>query len=340
MATPTSVSFEPEGTSGEAPFDFTVAVDAVDLEGSLPEFTISWGDGNESTVTNAGESATHTYLSAGQYTVSATVAAGSDVVDVDDDIVVTVASPVIYPALTDPGGVCVPWVAVTELCNSGDDTFNTELAQSAVDVATRWLNDATGQRWSGPCTSMIRPLMDSDPLCTPRKYSRQPIDLTLHVSTPVLSVVELRVDGVAIDTSWVMLSDGKLSATRGYGDDPSPLIPWPTQDSTRPDGAVDTWDLTVIHGAGPPEPLRRAAVILAEEVMKQACGDESCGLPSNATSVSRDGVTIQLMVPTGGKTGIPQIDAQIDMYGPNGYGARPRRMLDPAANHDARVVRY
>lgn len=338
MATPTDVSIEVSVDDGPAPLAVALTPHATDLDDDgTPVFTIDWGDHTPTTTADAEAATAHVFMSPGQYTVTGRVvpAVSGDPVDADP-VVITVVAPGAFPNLDNDGGVCVPWITVDEVCAIIDGSNDEILMESAIKVATRWLHDATGMRWGGPCTSFIRP---PDAACAVGRR-HDPIDLSRWLAAPIRSIVEVRVDGVPIDPKWYYLSGDKLHASTGYDDADSPLIPWPTQNDDRQPGAADTWDLTVVHGMAPPEPLREAAKRLAAEIVKQCCGADDCALPPNAASVSRDGVTISFQPPTPFATGIRFVDAQIAQYGPNGYGRPARRMYDPAAPSDAQVGRF
>lgn len=341
MATPTDVSIEVSTDDGVAPLAIALTPHATDTDGDAL-VTIDYGDGT--VVESTAEAAVaHVYSSPGQYTITMSAASatpGGDTVDADP-VIVTVTVTDNYPALTNDGGVCEPWITTNDLCATIDGTRDEVLATAAVNEATRWLNDATANRWMGPCVALLRPNVGSRALCDPAaRRGRGPIDLTLWLTPPIIEVIEVRVDGEVVDPKWYYVGGGKLYASTGWDDDDSPLIPWPDQNTDRQAGAPGTWDLTVRHAPGPPEPLRGAARTLACELYKACTGDESCELPKNAASVSRDGVTITFQPPVRGRTGIPRVDAQIDLYGPDGMGRPARRMLDPADPTSAQVYRY
>ena len=332
MGVPADVTATIDQQSGAAPYEVELTVDGTDPDSGTVDFTIVWGDDTADSEAEAGDDVTHTYERPGQYTIVATASVGADSTDADD-VIVTVIAPNAYPALTNDGGVCTPWVTLADVCTGQETTQARILVQNAINVATRWLNDATARRWSGPCTTFIRP--ETKPDCAPTY--RGPIDLSRWLTPPIVGIVDLRVDGESIDTTWVYLNGNKLHASTGWEDADSPMIPWPTQNTDRQPGGVDTWDLTVLHGAGPPEPLKEAASRLAAEIVKQCCGQD-CDLPDNVSSISRDGITISFTPPMPGRTGIPFIDAQIGLYGPEGLAHR-QRLWDPAAP-SAQVGRY
>lgn len=343
MATPTDVSIDVSATDGDAPFAIALTPRATDTDGD-PLLTVDFGDGSVIDA-SADVAVAHVYTSPGQYTITMTAESatpGGDTVTAEP-VLVTVLVPNTHPLIDNDGGVCEPWITVNDLCATVDGTKDETLAIAAVNEAVRWLNDATGNAWMGPCTAFLRPNVGDTSICDPLTTSRRgrrPIDLTLWLEPPVLSIVELRVDGEVIAPKWYYLADGKLHASSGWDDDDSPLIPWPEQNERRQAGAPGTWDVTVRHGSPPPESLVGAARTLACELYKSCTGDESCELPKNAASVSRDGVTITFQPPVRGRTGIPRVDAQIDLYGPDGLGRPARRMLDPADPTTAQVHRY
>lgn len=345
MAAPTDVSIEINATEGDAPLAVAVVPHATDPNAAVtPVVTIDWGDHTPVTVGDAESPVAHVYSSPGQYTITTYANIGADRTDADDTII-TVAAPNAYPLLSNPGGVCVPWLTAEALCFNEPGTREQELAAQALNIATRWINDATGGRWAGPCTTLIRPYTGRDGgtgchVPTGLSNLRGPIDLSLYLTTPILRIIEIRVDGEPVDDSWYYLSGTLLYASKGFNDGESPLLPWPPQDRERPPGAVDTWDALVEHGAGPPEPLVHAVKRLAEELVKQCCDYEECALPSNVSSISRDGVTMSFAPIGPGRCGIPAIDSVIAMYGPDGYGQAPPRMLDPAAHQSAQIHRF
>lgn len=343
MAAPTDVSIEVSQHTGKAPHAVAVTPHATDADSTTPEFSIDYGDGT--VVTGPAEVAVaHIYTSPGQYTLTArATVAGFPPVDADP-VIVTVTIPNNFPALQNDGGVCTPWIGVDDLCRVADTSSAERLGQSAVNAATRWLNDVTGGAWSGPCTSFLRPNVGDIPgLCDPygrHRHGRQAIDLSVWIAPPIIEVVEVRIDGEVIDPKWYYLDGARLVASTGWDDADSPLIPWPFQNDDRQAGAADTWDVTVLHGAGPPETLVEAARVLACEILRLVTNDEECALPKTAVSVSRDGVTMTFQPPTKGRSGIKFVDSQIDLYGIEGLGAAPKRMLDPANPTRVQVSGY
>lgn len=316
--------------SGEAPFDAALTPTGVDPDDGTVTFTIDWGDGTNPTVVTSGVPAEHTYDHPGLYTVTYTAAVGVDEAD-PETVAVTVYASTFIPSLDLPEGVCTPWFTVDDMdCHS----VPAHLREAAMVEATRWLFDATCRLWPGTCTSTIRP--HTEDRCTSFINPAVPhrLDLTRWVKGPIRNIVDVHVDGQPIDRTWFWLENNRwLVSSDGFGDEEadSPLIPWPRQIPQRQLGGVGTWSVTVEHGADPPPPLVRAAVTLACETVKQCTGDDTCVLPDNATSVTREGVTIRLAQRQEGKVGVPFIDNMLEQYGCASQRARARRLHDPLA---------
>lgn len=69
-----------------------------------------------------------------------------------------------------------------------------------------------------------------------------------------------------------------------------------------------------------------AAGVMAAEWLKLITGDKKCRLPSSATNVTRQGITIEVaagMFP-GNVTGLPEIDAYLMLFNPHSLRTAPR----------------
>lgn len=218
---------------------------------------------------------------------------------------------------------CEPWLTRTDVCTDPD--VSPAIVNTAIASATSWLFEATCGRFTGVCTSTIRPRRSADldlhGDCT-LPVDRYQVDLSPWVTGPVLSIVEVVVDGEAVDAGDYRLVNSRWLVAHPDG----ALRPWPPQYVDRPDGDEGTWSVTVTHGRVPPAELVDAAADLAKQLIAKCTGG-NCLLPDNATSVSQDGVTVELNVPTDGKTGLPLVDTIVAMY----PCRRTRRIYDPAA---------
>jgi hypothetical protein len=220
--------------------------------------------------------------------------------------------------------LCGAWLTRRDVCT--DDDVSATVVSAAIASATAWLYDATCQQFPGLCTSVVRPSVPCGhaDVCGCRPGFRR-LDLSPWVTGPVVSVDAIAVNSVEltnVDDVDYRLTGGRYLVPHVDGG----LWPWPAQHLNRPDGADGTWSVTVTHGRYPPPHVADAAADLARQLIAKCTGGD-CLLPDNATSISRDGVTVELNVPTGGKTGLPIVDSIVEMY----PCKRTRRMYDPAA---------
>lgn len=107
---------------------------------------------------------------------------------------------------------------------------------------------------------------------------------------------------------------------------------WPAQDLNLPDGATGTWGVDILVGEAPPEDVLAAAADVACQALRH-CLHKPCDVPSNAISVSRDGVSISLAQ---GLRSVPSVAALLDA--PGDWCRERRRLVDLSAKHP--VVRY
>lgn len=95
---------------------------------------------------------------------------------------------------------------------------------------------------------------------------------------------------------------------------------WPHQDLTRPLDEPGTWSVTYTRGNPPPPGTAKLVGLLAQEFLA-ACSGGKCRLPRRVQSVSRQGVSYQMIDPTSilkeGKTGIPEIDLWLQAVNPH-----------------------
>jgi hypothetical protein len=138
---------------------------------------------------------------------------------------------------------------------------------------------------------------------------------------PVASVVEVKVDGIVIDPARYRVDN----RTRLVGLDGQC---WPECQNMNLDGAVTgVFEVTYLRGKPLPVAGQIAAGELACEFLK-ACQGQSCALPANISSLTRQGVQIEMVDPTdeltSGLTGIRNVDMWIRAVNPKGLQRRPR----------------
>lgn len=136
---------------------------------------------------------------------------------------------------------------------------------------------------------------------------------------PVDSVTEVQVDGVVVLASAYRVDDRRL-LVRTDGEC------WPDCNDYDVDAGTGFFQVTYSRGKPVPAPVAGAAGVLACEYAK-ACIGAPCRLPGRVSSITRQGVTIN-MVDTDTLirrrlTGILEVDQVILSYNPNGLIRRP-----------------
>jgi hypothetical protein len=86
-------------------------------------------------------------------------------------------------------------------------------------------------------------------------------------------------------------------------------------------GAGGPTEVDYSYGLAPDSSGVRACVLFAMELAKLLCGDDSCAIPATATSVTRQGISIQID-PSGfldkRRTGLPAVDMWLVSVNPKG----------------------
>jgi hypothetical protein len=141
---------------------------------------------------------------------------------------------------------------------------------------------------------------------------------------PVGGIESISLNGAVLDPSAYVVHNGnRLVRTDGDA--------WPAcQDMTS--DANGSFIVSFYPYLGPNDLLRYAAGLMAHEFMK-ACTGGACRLPSGVTSISRNGISMEIpsgLFPNGG-TGIREVDAIIRIYNPNGLKMTARVTSPDAA---------
>lgn len=128
---------------------------------------------------------------------------------------------------------------------------------------------------------------------------------TIVLPGPVNEIVSVYISGVLVDPTVYRLDNLGLSRIDG--------TEWPScQDMSVGPLADGAFTVTYLQGEPLPVGGQLALGALACEMAKQACNDKSCRLPKNATTVTREGVTISLPNTTellkSGQSGIWEVD--------------------------------
>lgn len=137
---------------------------------------------------------------------------------------------------------------------------------------------------------------------------------------PVGAVSNVTIDGVVFSPSLYRLDGNKLVREDGQ--------PWPvSQDLSKVLGQTNTWSVTYTRGEPVPIPVNYAAGVYACEVAKARAGGQ-CALPNKVTSITRQGVSVQIVSVNDyldkGLTGISDVDTIILAYNPFHARSRPR----------------
>lgn len=227
-------------------------------------------------------------------------------------------------------------------CEPCCDVDGDETIYQALDVATLILWRLTGRKF-GVCEATVALCPPDDCRCggmvEPRlvdgKWYNCCADtggtdgrLKLPLS-PVIGVCSVTMNGVDRTEDVQLVHHKYLELCDGEA--------WPTFsgncgcDSGSQCSVCDpSFTVTYNYGREVPQDLAWATSVLGCELWKRGCDDDSCRLPSNVTTVSRQGVTQQFQDPSSifasGRTGINEVDMVIMSLG----GRRnPGRVVDP-----------
>lgn len=240
----------------------------------------------------------------------------------------------------DPAGVCPDWA-----------DYSADVKEAALDLAVGFLWAQTGRRY-GVCPMTIRP--GNQRQGTPRAYVAFPVwpgqepfpggpylfggswfnapagcssaccgsaGCAVILRGPVATVEEVTVDGEVVPASAyrVDVSGGAWLLQRVDG------LCWPgCQNMAVSEDEEGSFAVTYGYGVVPPPMLRIAAGMLACEYGKFLTSG-SCGLPAQMTSLTRQGVTVEVAPPDPetGSTGIKIVDDVIAALNPSGRKSPP-----------------
>lgn len=138
---------------------------------------------------------------------------------------------------------------------------------------------------------------------------------------PISSITEVRINNVVLDPSAYRVDNGEY-LVRQDGDC------WPSysNQTVPPDSTDHTFVVTYIEGEAVPRAGELAGGLLAGEFAR-ACVGGDCAIPERVTSISRSGVSFELVSPTDefdqGLTGITEVDRFIRAANPYQLKERP-----------------
>lgn len=149
--------------------------------------------------------------------------------------------------------------------------------------------------------------------CGPKCSWQSPsvIHLSSRTALPVREVTEVVIAGEILDPSEYRLEGDLLYRVNGR---------WPAQDLTRPLDEEGTWSVTFTRGNPPPQGSAKLVALLAAEFLA-ACNGGKCRLPRRVRSVTRQGVSYDMIDPTdiyeSGKTGLAEVDVWLSAVNPH-----------------------
>lgn len=141
----------------------------------------------------------------------------------------------------------------------------------------------------------------------------------IRLPGPIGEITAVKIDGDVLSPSAYAIYGDQLVRVDGEV--------WPLcQDITDPDNADGTFSVTYRQGYPIDEIVNIAAGVLAMELYYGCTGDDRCRLPSNATTVVRQGITIELAgsLFATGLTGMPEVDVVIALLNPHGLKVAPQ----------------
>ena len=234
-------------------------------------------------------------------------------------------------------GSCLPWEPNFDCCPEFAD-LDPGLQLRAKSLAWSTIRYLTGGR-VGNCPINIRPCLRPEPCsscgdgwlnpvvdssgnwvnCARRDGTCSCCDMCeIVMPGNVAEVTQVRLDGYTLDRQLFRIDNGnRLVRMDG--------MCWPScQNLGAPAGSIGTFDITYIPGIYPTEAGLWAAGVLACEFAK-ACSGEKCRLPANVTTISRQGVSMDIgggMFEDG--TGIREVDAYIESVNPHKLKTPPK----------------
>jgi hypothetical protein len=204
-------------------------------------------------------------------------------------------------------------------CTIPADT-DADLLESASVLAGTILRTLSGNR-VGVCSDTLRPLSECGVCrgyCSCGSGDRIRV---LSSNGPVVSVTEVTVDGDIIpDDEWRFYPSSQLLYR-------VPPDVWPTKDLKWADcGDPDTMCVEVQIGSAPDAWALSVHAELVCELIK-SCTSVACRLPSNASSVTGQGVSITL-TPEDAKMFIPSVAGWVAAINPAG-ATQPTKVYSP-----------
>lgn len=244
--------------------------------------------------------------------------------------------------------VCTPWATAADLCEPYDDpALDPALVDDMLDVASDLLFFLSGQRFAGICRDTVRPA--GRPLGAHGSHlgcggvcGERVVAVTLG-AYPIDSIIEVLLDGVALDPSEYKIVDNRWLVRTADAD--GNRRTWRTCQRLDLDSTEEnTFEVTFVYGQMPPRAGVRAAAELGGE-LALACSpalEGKCKLPKRVTSLARQGVTETVVLDPmafldKGKTGLYSCDSFLAAVNPAGI-SRAAAVYMPGRPRTVRVT--
>lgn len=259
------------------------------------------------------------------------------------------------------GGPCTPWIDAEEVFGASGITLTDDVdVNDATAAAQGVLFAQSGRQFAGSCIGFVRPcrlgcgygsvdgggagvnlaLAGADwwfgwsggswgwygGADVGASCGCEPLSEVKLAGYPITGIKEVLINGEVVPADEYRL-DRNRYLVRLNDPDSGDRRFWPScQDLARPDGANHTWSVEYFYGAPPPAAGKLACAELAVQFYLAMSGSEDCILPIGVTKVTRQGVTIERLVPlfsAGRATGLVLVDAFLSSYNPSGLRRRP-----------------
>jgi hypothetical protein len=254
------------------------------------------------------------------------------------------------------GGPCTPWVTLEEFLEAfpqfATPSEDPPFLQESIDAAVGILWALTARQFSGSCLGFVRPCRAGCSCWGPGGVGYELagfgwlgggvlggwgfdgrdlecgcgwISELVLAGYPVTEILEVKIDGVVVDPTGYRL-DRRRRLVRLADADGTPRF-WPAcQRLDLEPTEAGTWSVAYAYGAPPPAAGRLAAFELAEQFFLAATNPGACRLPTGVTKLTRQGITIERLLPMFAKdqrTGLVLTDAFLAAYNPSGLRRRP-----------------
>lgn len=265
-----------------------------------------------------------------------------------------------YPALD--GGPCTPWCEAADVFGaSGGSIPDSADVNDAIAMAVGVLYALSGRQYANGCLGFARPCRVGCGIGSTgasgsgvdlalagydwwfgwvsgtwgwwneagQSCGCEPLSQVKLNGYPITGIKEVVINGDVLDPANYRLDQNRY-LVRLRDPDTGDRRWWPAcQDLSRDAGENRTWSIEYEYGAPVPIAGKLAAAELAVQFYYAMNGSDDCTLPTGVTKVTRQGVTLERLLPMFGKdarTGLVLTDAFLASSNPAGLRRRPAIM--------------